>query len=79
MYMRYLDKFEKTMVSTLTNSFEAYRWIDFDPWLTADRPQDTLRVAMAAPASTDPPGNRRIYMKSVDFNATKARVEYIMT
>ena len=31
---------------------------------------------MAAPASTDPPGNRRIYMKSVDFNATKARVEY---
>jgi hypothetical protein len=49
MYMRYLDKFEKTMVSTLTNSFEEYRGIDFDPWLTADRPQDTLIVAWLLP------------------------------
>ena len=67
------------MVSTLTNSFEAYRWIDLDPWLTADRPQDTLRVAMAAPANMNPPGNSRIHMKSINFLTTKARVEYIMT
>ena len=34
---------------------------------------------MAAPANMNPPGKRRIYMKSIDFLATKARVEHIMT
>ena len=33
---------------------------------------------MAAPANMNPPGNRRIYMKNIDFLTTKARVEYIM-
>ena len=79
MCMRDLVTLEKTIVSTLIKSFEAYRWIDLDPWLTADRPQDTLRVSMAAPTNMNPPGNRRIYMRRDDIMATKARAAYIMT
>ena len=34
---------------------------------------------MAALANMNPPGNKRIYMKNINFLTTKARVGYIMT